>query len=49
MRSTYFSQKKNKKAAEAKSIVQQPTEKSQELILQRADGTAFPLIFFDIR
>ena len=34
-----FFAEKNKKSAEAKSIVQQSTEKTQELIVQRADGT----------
>ena len=38
-----FFAEKNKKSTEAKSIVQQPTEKTQELILQRADGKAFPV------
>ena len=38
-----FFAEKNKKSTEAKSIVQQPTEKSQELIVQRADGKAFPV------
>ena len=38
-----FFAEKNKQSAEAKSIVQQSTQKSQELILQRADGTALPV------
>jgi len=38
-----FSAEKNKKSAEAKTIVQQIMEKPRELIVQRADGTEFPM------
>jgi PAS domain S-box-containing protein len=41
-----FFAEKNKKSAETKSIVQQSKEKSQELVVQRTDGTALPVEVF---